>query len=142
VTPISLEQANAVTAGVFAKGRELCLQPLTVAVLDAGGHIISVQRSEGSANLRPQIAIGKASGALGLGVPSRRIGEMAVERPHFLASLGPIAPHGVIPVAGGVLVMDESGRTTGAVGVSGDRSDNDELCALAGIVAAGLLTKT
>src|SRR5882757_2585433 len=136
---ISLEQANAVTAAAFAKGRELGLQPLTVAVLDAGGHIISVQRSEGAANLRPQIAIGKASGALGLGLSSRRIGEMAVERPHFLASLGPIAPHGVVPVAGGVLVIDKSGRTIGAVGVSGDMSDNDELCAVTGIVAAGLL---
>ena len=69
---------------------------------------------------------------------SEQIGEMAAERPAFIASLGPISPHGVVPAAGGVIVADDAGRPLGAVGVTGDTSDNDEMCALAGIAAAGL----
>jgi uncharacterized protein GlcG (DUF336 family) len=88
--------------------------------------------------LRPQIAIGKASGALSLGVSSRKIAEMAAERPTFIGTLGSIAPHGIVPAAGGVIVIDADGLAVGAVGVTGDLSDNDEICALAGIEAAGL----
>ena len=135
---ITLDQANAVIAAAMAKGRELGLKPLTVAVVDAGGWLLAFQRSDGSPNLRPAIAIGKAAGAVGLGVSSRRAGEMAVERPHFLGAVGHLAPQGLVPVAGGVNVVDGSGRPIGAVGVSGDTSDNDEVCALAGIAAAGL----
>jgi uncharacterized protein GlcG (DUF336 family) len=135
---ISLDQANTIIAGALAKGRELGLRPLSVGVLDAGGHLLAFQRSDGSANLRLEIVMAKAGGALGMGLSSRRIGEMAVERPHFIASLGMIAPHGMAPVAGGVIVVDDSGRAIGAVGVSGDTSDNDEVCALAGIAGVGL----
>jgi uncharacterized protein GlcG (DUF336 family) len=138
MTAISLDQANAVIAAAFAKGREMKFKPLTVAVLDAGGHLIAFQRSDGSSTLRPQVVLGKAGGALGLGVSSRKIAEMAAERPQFVASLGMVAPHGVIPAAGGVIVVDDASRPIGAVGVSGDTSDNDEVCALAGIAAAGL----
>jgi uncharacterized protein GlcG (DUF336 family) len=135
---ITLEQANAVIDGVLAKGQQADLKPLTVAVVDTGGQLIAFQRSNGSPNLRPAIAIGKAAGAVGLGVSSRRAGEMAVERPHFIAAIGHLAPQGIVPVAGGVIVVDDDGRSIGAVGVSGDTSDNDETCALAGIAAAGL----
>jgi len=135
---ISLKQANAIITAVVNKGRELGLKPLTVAVVDAGGHLIAFQRADGSPNLRPAIAIGKAAGAVGLGVSSRRAGEMAVERPHFIAAIGHLAPQGLVPVAGGVIVVDADGRSIGAVGVSGDTSDNDEICALAGIAASGL----
>jgi uncharacterized protein GlcG (DUF336 family) len=135
---ISLEQANAIIAGAFAKGAALRLKPLSVAVLDAGGHLIAFQRQDGSSNLRPQIAAAKASGALALGVNSRKIGEMAAERPTFVASLGPISPAGVVPAAGGVIVLGADGLPIGAVGITGDTSDNDEACALAGIAAAGL----
>ena len=117
------------------------LKPLSVAVLDAGGHLIAFQRADGASTLRLQIACGKAGGALGLGVSSRTIGEMAAERPTFVASLASISPHGVIPAAGGVIVVDRDGVTIGAVGVTGDTSDNDEVCALAGISAAGLTAK-
>ena len=134
---ISLDQANAAIAGAFAKGRELGLKPLCCVVLDAGGHAIALQRQDGASTLRPQIAAGKASGALALGVSSRRIGEMAAERPSFVAALGPIAPSGLLPAAGGVIVVDAEGPI-GAVGITGDTSDNDELCALAGIAAAAL----
>ncbi len=135
---ITLDQANRIIAAALAKGAELKLAPLAVAVLDPGGHFIAFQRQDKASTLRPQIAAGKAGGALGLGVSSRKIGEMALERPTFFAALGAIAPHGVIPAAGGVIVVDEEGHPIGAVGVTGDTSDNDELCALAGIAAAGL----
>ena len=135
---ITLDQANAIISGSFAMGKELGLKPLTVAVVDAGGALIAFQRSDGSPYLRPCIALGKAAGAAGLGVSSRRIGEMAVERPHFIAAVSHLAPQGLIPVAGGVIVVDNVGRPVGAVGVSGDTSDNDEVCAFAGVAAAGL----
>jgi len=138
MTSITLAQADAIIAGAFAKGTELGLKPLCIAVLDPGGHLIAFARADGASTLRPQIALGKAGGALGLGMSSRRIGDMALERPTFAASLGPIAPHGVIPAAGGVIVVDAAGTPIGAVGVTGDTSDNDEICALAGIAAAGL----
>ena len=138
MTAITLDQANAIIAAGLAKGSELGFQPLAIAVLDPGGHLLAFQRQDGATTLRVQIAAAKAGGALGLGVSSRRIGEMAAERPAFIASLGPISPHGVVPAAGGVIVADDAGRPLGAVGVTGDTSDNDEMCALAGIAAAGL----
>ena len=138
MTNITLDQANRIIAAAFAKGAELNLKPLSVAVLDCGGHLIAFARQDGSSTLRPQIAVGKAGGALGLGVSSRTIATMAAERPTFVNALGPIAPNGVIPAAGGVIIVDANGRTLGAVGITGDTSDNDEACALAGIAAAGL----
>jgi uncharacterized protein GlcG (DUF336 family) len=135
---ISLDQANRIIQGAFAKGSSLKLKPLSVAVLDPGGHLIAFQRQDHASILRFGISSGKAAGALALGVSSRKIGEMAAERPSFVASLGAIAPQGVIPAAGGVIVMDGTGQVLGAVGVTGDTSDNDEACALAGIEAAGL----
>ena len=141
MTRISLSQANTVISAAFAKGQELGLNPLTVAVLDAGGHLIAFQRQDRASSLRPQIACGEAGGALGLGLSSRKIGEMAADRPTFIGSLGPISPHGVVPAAGGVIVVDGDGLPIGAVGITGDTSDNDEACALAGIAAAGLVAQ-
>ncbi|WP_129782400.1 GlcG/HbpS family heme-binding protein [Peristeroidobacter soli] len=135
---ISLELANRIIAESFKKGAALGLKPLTVAVLDSGGHLISLQRQDASSNARPQIAIGKAAGALALGVSSRKIAEMALERPAFIAAVGPLAAGGLIPAAGGIIVASADGKVLGAVGVTGDLSDNDELCALAGIEGAGL----
>jgi uncharacterized protein GlcG (DUF336 family) len=135
---ITLDLANTIIAGTIAKGRELGLKPLTVAIVDAGGWLIAFQRADGSPNLRPAIAIGKATGAVGLGVSSRQVGQMAVERPHFIGAITQLASQGLVPVAGGVNIVDEAGRVIGAIGVSGDTSDNDELCGLAGIEAAAL----
>lgn len=135
---MTLERAAAIVAATLAAGAELGLKPLSVAVLDAGGHLIAFQRQDGASTLRPQIAVAKAAGALALGISSRKIGDMAAERPSFVASLGPIAPAGIVPAAGGVIVVDADGRAIGAVGVTGDTSDQDERCALAGIAAAGL----
>lgn len=135
---ITLEQAQTVIKAAFDKGERLGLKPLSAAVLDSGGHLIAFQRQNGASNLRPEIAIGKAAGALDLGVSSRKIADMAAERPSFVASLGAIAHAGVIPAAGGVIVVDDNNLAIGAVGITGDTSDNDELCVLAGIAAAGL----
>src|SRR5665213_4124869 len=96
---INLDQANRIIQGAFAKGASLKLKPLSVAVLDPGGHLIAFQRQDNASILRFGIASGKAAGALALSVASRKIGEMAAERPAFVASLGAIAPHGVIPAA-------------------------------------------
>lgn len=135
---ISLEQANILIAAAFAKGGALGLKPLTIAVLDAGGHVIALQRQDRASNHRPQIAIGKANGALALGVSSRQVEELANKRPSFVAALGPIFPQGVIPAPGGIILVGADGAPIGAVGVTGDTSDNDEACALAGAAAAGL----
>lgn len=135
---IRLSDANRIITSAFDKGSELGLKPLCVAVLDPGGHVIAMQRQDEASTLRPQIAIAKASGALGLGVSSRKIADMAAERPTFVASLASLAPQGIVPAAGGVIVMRD-GEIVGAVGVTGDTSDNDEACALAGVSAAGLL---
>lgn len=136
--PITLNQANTIIAAAFDKGRELGLKPLTVAVLDPGGHLLALHRADGASILRPEIATGKAAGALAMGLSSRKIGEMAAERPTFIASLAALQPQGLIPAAGGVIVVSDTGEPLGAVGVTGDTSDNDEACALAGIEAAGL----
>ena len=135
---LTLEQANAIIAGALAKARDAGFNPLTVAVVDAGGSLIALQRSDASPAIRPAVAQGKAAGAVAMGVSSRTLGEMAVDRPHFIGSVAPLAPYGLVPVAGGVIVRDGAGIAIGGVGISGDTSDNDELCALAGIAAAGL----
>ncbi len=138
MTAITIEQARAIIAASFAKGAELGLKPLSVVVLDPGGYPIAFERQNGASCGRFAVTMGKASGALQLGVSSRKIGEMAADRPIFVASLGPIFPHGAIPAAGGVIVLGADGAVAGAVGISGDTSDNDEICALAGVAAAGL----
>lgn len=135
---ISLAQANRIIEAAFEKGKSLKLKPLSVAVLDPGGHLIAFQRQDHASSLRFELARGKAAGALALGVSSRKLGDMAAERPSFIASLGGLSASGVVPAAGGVLVVDGGGDLLGAVGVTGDTSDNDELCAFGGIEAAGL----
>jgi uncharacterized protein GlcG (DUF336 family) len=139
---ISLAQANAIVTAALAKGRSLGLNPLGVAVVDAGGHMVSFQREDGAPSLRLQVALAKASGAVALSLSSRRLADLAVERPAFVAALGGLAPNGLVPSAGGVIVQDGEGHAIGAVGVSGDLPDNDELCALAGIAEAGMRAQT
>ena len=138
---LSLAQANALIDAAFAKGAALGLKPLTVAVLDPGGYLIAAQRQDTSSNVRVALAQGKAAGALALGVSSRTIGKMAEERPHFVASVRELGEGGMVPVAGGVIVSDAAGTIIGAIGVTGDTSDNDEACALAAIESVGLTAK-
>jgi len=135
---LTLDKANALIVTALQEGARLGIAPkLAVAVLDAGGHLRALVRQDQASSMRGTIAIAKASGALALGVSSRRIAEMAIERPTFIASLAPISPAGIVPAAGGMLVIDDHGNVVGAVGISGDTSDNDEACALAGIAAVG-----
>jgi uncharacterized protein GlcG (DUF336 family) len=120
------------------KGKELGLKPLTITIHDPGGHLIACQRQDGASTMRVKLASGKACGALALGVSSRKIGEMAVERPHFIAAVDTMAEGGMVPAAGGVIIAGPEGTILGAIGVTGDTSDNDETCALAAIESAGL----
>jgi uncharacterized protein GlcG (DUF336 family) len=135
---ITLQQANAIAEVVLKKGRETDCAPLTVAVLDAGGHLVVLKREDGSGILRPEIATAKAWGALGMGYGSREIADRARTGATFVSALTGIAQGRLVPAAGGVLIRDSSGEVIGAAGVSGDTSENDETCALAGIEAAGL----
>lgn len=136
MTVLTLAKANAIIEAALQKAAELKLKPLTVVVLDAGGHTVALQRQDGSPFLRPDVATGKAFAAVSLGANSRALGVAAVERPHFFQGLSGVSGGRVIPVAGGVLVKD-GGTPVGAVGISGDTSDNDEIAAIAGIEAAG-----
>lgn len=135
---IGLVTAKTITDGVRAAGKEYGLHPLTVVVLDAGGHVITVEREDGSSNNRFEIAYGKAYGALALGVGSRSLMARAEQQPYFINSAAAAIGGKLIPVPGGVLVKDETGTIVGCVGVSGDTSDNDELAAISGIKAASL----
>jgi len=136
---IGLETAKSITAGVRAAGRDHGLKPLTVVVLDAGGHVVSVEREDGSSNNRFEIAFGKAYGALGLGMGSRSLMARAEQQAYFITAATAAIGGRLIPVPGGVLVKDDSGSVVGCVGVSGDTSDNDELAAMAGITSASLV---
>ncbi len=136
---LTLEQARTIIAAARAKGRELGLKPLSVLVLDAGGHVMAFEREDGSPAGRFAVAHGKAHGAVMMGVPSRTLGVMAEARPHFVGALGAVFDGKLVPVAGGVLLRDAAGALVGAVGVSGDTSDNDAVVAVAGAGAAGLV---
>ena len=138
---ISLETAKAITAGVRAAAKERGLKPLTVVVLDAGGHVLSVEREDGSSNNRFEIAFGKAYGALALGMGSRSLMARAEQQAYFITSAAAAIGGRLVPVPGGVLVKDEAGTVVGCVGVSGDTSDNDELAAIAGIESAALVAQ-
>lgn len=142
MTVLTLEAANVVAVAAMEKGRDLGLKPLCVAIVDPGSHLLAMQRHQAASTLRPQIAHGKAAGALALGISSRKIAGIAAERPTFIAALVSQVPFGLVPAAGGVIIVDAAGAIIGAVGVTGDTSDNDETCALAGIAAAGFAAQT
>jgi uncharacterized protein GlcG (DUF336 family) len=135
---LSLSQAREIIAGARAAGSTSQFNPLTVVVLDAGGHVLAVEREDGSSNKRFEIAYGKAHGAISLGMGSRALMARAEQQPFFIAAVTH-AVGALVPVPGGVLVKDADGVLLGAVGVTGDTSDHDEEAALAGIEAAGLV---
>ena len=139
---LTLDQASAIITAARAKGRELNLQPLTVVVLDAGGQVKAMQREDGSSLLRPEIALGKAYGALAMGLGGRELARRAQAMQGFMNALSDLAGGRAVPVPGGVLACDAGGTILGAVGISGDVSAQDEVCAVAGIRAAGLLPDT
>ena len=135
---LPLAYAERIVDATLAAGREAGLLPLTVVVLDAGGHVVVQKREDGSGILRAEIARGKAHGALGMGIGSRVIRDRLKERPAFQSAIAAASDGRFIPVPGGVLVCRADGAVIGAVGVSGDASDKDEYAAIAGVRAAGL----
>lgn len=135
---LKLEQARKIIAVALQRGTEMALKPLTVAVLDAGGALVAMERSDGASRMRPEIARGKANGAIALGMGSRSIFDRAREQPYFVQAMNALADGVLVPVPGGVLIRADDGEIIGAVGITGDTSDNDEACAVAGIEAAGL----
>ena len=134
---LSLEKAAIIVDETLARARALKLQPMCVAVLDDGGHLKALKREDGAGILRPQIAIGKAWGSLGMGGSSRSIADRLKDRPWFLGALSDMSGGKVVPAAGGLLIRDGD-EVVGAVGVSGGTSDEDEDIATVGIAAAGL----
>ena len=141
MTAITLDEANLLVTAALATGRAMALQPLTVVVLDPGGHIVAAAREDNSGILRIEIATGKAYAALGFGFGSRELFVRSEKAPVFMAAVAAASDGRFVPVPSGVLIRSQDGTLRGAVGISGDTSDNDEACAIAGIAAAGLVAQ-
>ena len=139
---LTLQAASLIADKSLEKGRELGFAPLTVAVLDAGGQLKVLKREDGSSLLRPEIATGKAWGVLGMGFGGREVARRAAKMQMFFGALSDLAGGKMVPVPGGVLIRSASGEILGSVGISGDASENDEICAVHGIKAAGLVPDT
>jgi uncharacterized protein GlcG (DUF336 family) len=137
--PLTLNAAQTIVAEALAHARGAGMKPLSVVVLDARSAVIAAASEDGTSLKRFDIAYGKAHGALAFNVGSRSLEKMALERPYFIAAVTHAVGGALVPVGGGVLIKDSGGDVLGAVGVSGDRSDNDEAAASAGIAAAGLV---
>lgn len=135
---ISLSKARSIVRATLKKGREMNLKPLSVVVLDTGGHLKAFEREDGASPGRFEIARGKAYGVVMTGMTGTLLKARADEQAYFVAALNGAFGGKVVPVPGGVLVRDSRDRIIGAVGVTGDTSDNDATAALAGIEAAGL----
>jgi len=142
MTLLSLAQANLIADKALEKAESLGFEPQTVAVLDAGGHIKVVKRSDGASLLRPEIAFGKAWGVLGMGFGGRNLAKRAEQAPAFFTALNAISNGRMVPVAGGVLIKNAQNEIIGSIGISGDTSDHDEICAVVGVTAAGLVPDT
>jgi uncharacterized protein GlcG (DUF336 family) len=135
---LTLAQASTIVDVALKKSRDANFQPMTVAVLDAGGHLVAFKREDKSGILRFDIAFGKAWGALGMGFGSRTLAERAANTPQFFTMLAAASSGRIVTNPGGILIRDAAGDVIGAVGLSGDTGDNDELAGIAGIEAAGL----
>ena len=139
---ISLEQARRIADASLVKGRELSLKPLSVVVLDPRASVVISLSEDGCSQMRQRIALGKAKASIQLGLGTRALMKRAEEQAYFIQSMNGLAGGEFVPVPGGVLLRDRAGTLLGAVGISGDTSDNDETAALAGIAAANLVGDT
>lgn len=138
---MNLDLANALVAAALEYRRAHAMKPLTIAVIDAGGHLVALQREDGTSNLRAEAAQGKAKGAVAMGLGSRALFNRAQEQPYFIAAMNALNGGHLVPVPGGVLIR--RGTTLiGAMGITGDSSDNDEACAVAAIEKQGLTAET
>jgi uncharacterized protein GlcG (DUF336 family) len=138
-TVLSLTQASDIVDAALSKARALGLRPLTITVLDPGGHPVVVKREDGSGILRPQIAHAKAWGCLGTGAGGAAGARHATRDPAFFAALAAISEGRIASSRGGVLIRDAAGSLLGSIGVSGDRPENDEACAVAGVESVDLV---
>lgn len=139
---IDLETATKIVDAAIARGRELGFLPLTVVVLDDSGTVKAMKREDGASLMRPDVAMAKAWGCLGFGAGNRVIVERSETTPGFINALTTISGGRMAPSPGGVLIKDGNGRIVGAVGITGDTGDNDEVCAVAGVEAVGLAADT
>jgi uncharacterized protein GlcG (DUF336 family) len=139
---VSLEAASIIVDQALAKGREMKFKPLAVTVLDPRGCLKVYKAEDGTSLMRFDIAFGKAWGVLGMGFGSRELERRSDNAGIFFNSLQVMSEGKIVPVPGGVLIRNEAGLVVGAVGVSGDVSQNDEICAVHGIIAAGLKPDT
>ena len=142
MTDLTLAVARKIADAALAKCREMKLKPMAITVLDARGCVKTSVAEDGTSLMRNDIAYGKAYGALALGMGSRAIFKRANEQPYFVDAISTMTKGAMIPVPGGVLIQDKSGALLGAIGISGDTSDNDETAAVAGIEAARLSAST
>lgn len=142
MSAITLAQADQIATDTLKAGRGLKLAPLTVVVLDAGGHAVVVKREDGAGIMRVELATAKAWGALGMGFGGRELARRAQKMPGLFASLNAVSDGRMAPVAGSALLRDATGVVIGAIGVSGDTSDNDELALLPAVEASGLVADT
>jgi uncharacterized protein GlcG (DUF336 family) len=136
---MTLDQALTIARTSLTEAKSRTLAPLCVVVVDPGGHVLVTLRDERASIGRPEIATAKAAGCLAMGFGGRELARRAQAAPGFYGAIGGLFAKGMVTVPGGVLIRDEAGALLGAVGISGDTADNDELCALAGIAAAGLV---
>jgi uncharacterized protein GlcG (DUF336 family) len=139
---MNLDTAQTIVTAALKAGREKNFLPLAVCVYDARGSLKAFQAEDGTSLKRGEIAMGKAYGAIAMGISSRAMGKMAADRPHFIAAMSHVIAGPLTPTAGGVLIRNDKGDLLGAIGVSGDVSDNDEIAAVAGVNTAGLVAET
>ena len=139
---LTLDKASLIVDKALEKRKEMGFVPLTVAVLDAGGQLKVLKREDGSSLLRPEIAMGKAWGALGMGFGGRELARRASNNPIFFGALSDMSGGRMVPNPGAVLIRSASGDILGSIGISGDKAGNDEICAAYGIEAAGLKADT
>jgi uncharacterized protein GlcG (DUF336 family) len=138
MTDLDLKLATQIIDGALEHARASGFAPMTVTVLDVGGHTIATKREDGSAIMRPQLAHAKAWGVLGTGSGGRALAKRGADNPAFFAALDSISDGRIVPALGGILIRDGGGKLLGSLGISGDRPERDEECALAGIAAVGL----
>ena len=139
---ITLAQSRTLIDAALAKGQALDLKPLSVVVLDPRAAMVAMMSEDGVSQMRARIAHGKANAAIALGMGTRALMNRAEQQAYFIQAVNGVAGGDMVPVPGGVLIQDQEGALLGAVGISGDTSDNDEAAAIAGIEAAGLNTVT
>ena len=139
---LTLAKAKTIIEHALSEQQKQGFKPMAIVVLGSGGGIRASESQDGTSLLRPKIAHGKAYGAYNLGIGSRALFERAKVEPFFIQAMNSLCDGALVPVPGGVLVRDKDGQLLGAVGVTGDISDNDEICAVAGIEAAGFVADT